>query len=181
MSKNAKIWLSIGAGFLLVLVLSLSYIMAVLNAETGVANRLKQQKEVAKTSYSSGWGELETKYSFTKEQNAFMKDLFLGMTEGRYRNDQNVMFKMITESNQNIDMAVAKDFSITITRVFGARAEIFKSLGETKRQHDTMLNSYPAAIIYQLAGRQPIDVIYVTDSGTKEAFNTGIDDRKLVD
>lgn len=179
MSKNAKIWLSVVVGFVLCGFLFLGYIMAVLNAETSLANKLKQQKETAKTSYSSGWGELETKYKFTKEQNTFLKDLYLGMAEGRYKNDQNLMFKMITESNQNIDTSIANEFSITITRVFGARAEIFKSLGDTKRQHDTMLNSYPAAIIYSIAGRQPIDVTYITDSGTRDAFNTGIDDRQL--
>jgi hypothetical protein len=180
MKLQYKLLIGVLTTLVLLCVLAITFTLSTLNSETSLRNKLIQQNESVKTSYSAGFSEVTTKYKFNKEQNEFLKGVYLGVVEGRYKSDNQVMFKMITEQNPAIDTSIAKDFSNSVSTYFSSRAELFKSLSDTKRRHDTMLDSYPGAILYKFAGRGKIDIVYIVDSGTKEAFKTGIDDRDIV-
>ncbi|HNC58671.1 MAG TPA: hypothetical protein PLP33_24810 [Leptospiraceae bacterium] len=156
------------------------WIFSALNSDTVLRNQLIQRNETAQTDYSAGYNILTNQYSLKKEEDAVLKDIYLGVVEGRYKNDKNVLFKMVTEQNPSIDREMAKRFFNSLEVYFNQRASNFKDLAELKRRHDTMLDTMPSSVIYRLFGREKIKIVYVKDSGTAESFKTGIDDRQIV-
>lgn len=172
-----------GVIFLVLLFFSgvlLIWTFSALNAETKLRNNLIQRNEVVKVEYSTGYKILTDQLSLKQQEDAVLKDIYLGVVEGRYKNDQNVLFKMVTEQNPNVDRTMAKGFFNSLEIYFNQRAQSFRDLAVMKDRHNTMLESYPNAIIYWLFGRGKIRVTYVTDSNTQKSFETGTDDTKIV-
>lgn len=157
------------------------YAMAVLNADTQLRNRLTNQNNAAKSEYSAGFEQVKATYRFNEEQNKFMASFWKDVMENKFKNDTNLMFKMLTESQIHLDTSTARDVINSLKLFFASRTEIFNRLADTKSKHDTMLQSYPEAFIYWLAGRKAVDIVFVMDTGTAEAFKTGTDNRSPLD
>lgn len=177
-------WLPVLAGvFLLFLIVILSFflwIMGSLNSENTLRNKLIQRNETVKTDYSAGFNILVNQNALADKERQYLKEVAIGVVEGRYKNDQSLLVKMVTEQNPNISNDIAKKFFNSLEVYFNQRAAGFKDLAELKRQHDTMLGNMPASIIYKLWNREKVSIVYVKDSGTTESFKTGIDDRQIV-
>lgn len=172
-----------GVVFLVLLAFSgmaLIWTFSALTAETKLRNNLIQRNEVVKVEYSAGYKILTNQFSLKQQEDAVLKDIYLGVVEGRYKNDQNALFKMVKEQNPNIDRTMAKGFFNSLEIYFNQRAQSFRDLAVMKAKHDIMLESYPNAILYWLFGRGKIKITYVTDSVTQKSFETGTDDTKIV-
>lgn len=171
---------SIFAVCLFFLLCTTVWVVGVLNSENTLRNRLIQRNETVKVEYSNGYNILSNQNNLRKEENVWAKDVYLGVVEGRYKNDTGVLMKMVTEQNPGIDRTIATKFFNSLEIYFNQRSASFKDLAELKRQHDTMLTTVPRSLILKLFGRDKVDIVYVKDSQSTESFKTGVDDRQIV-
>jgi hypothetical protein len=52
---------------------------------------------------------------------------------------------------------------------------------DMKRQHDTLIAQFPNVVWSSVMNRSQVDVVIVTSTATKRAFEDGTDDRVLFD
>lgn len=106
-------------------------------------------------------------------KNAF-KEIYTPLIEGRYSNDNNVMFKFIKEQNPQFDFSLYKDVSNAIE---AGRAEFFleqKKMVSMATQHKTYIRQWPASMFVD--GNDTVTYKLVTSTYTQKVIESGKDD-----
>jgi hypothetical protein len=127
--------------------------------------------------FDNTWKTIAGQAKVTDKYKEGFKEIYIGMMEGRYKNDGNggkeVLMKWIQESNPTFDASL---YSKLMNTIEGTRKEFTfnqQKLIDIDRQHKTMKATFPNSLI--IGGRPDLEIKLVTSARTEEAFKTGQD------
>jgi hypothetical protein len=155
------------------------YVVNIKDTENQLRKLAMAKHDESKLHHANMWGILKDKAGVSESYKESFEKITVQMMDARYGNDQNLLFKFITESNPNFDTSLMKDLmeSIEVERTGFMNAQ--KRFIDIRTQHELYISSTFNSIILGFFGVQSIDLKIVTSSSTEKSFNSGIDDETL--
>ena len=175
MNKTVGIILGIFAFIILAGVISFGTMWSHRNTAVSLEEKIKAQHVSNKSEYDKMWKEFTEAAQVTDKQAEHFKDVYNGMIEGRYKDD-NLLMKAVQEQNpamktevytnlQNLIVAGRDKFSNSQTKI----ADMIREYNTYIRKHVVMNTLFRFKVL------DANDYI-VTSERTKKAFEKGEDD-----
>lgn len=140
-------------------------------------NGIDGQLTTNKTNYDKMWKKFSETAQVQEKYAKDVKEIYTATIEGRYGNDNSLLFKSITESNPNIDSSIYKQLQ---TIIDDDRDEFF-NYQKTITDKVTAYNNYLAAhpIMSTILAKEDLksEAYVITSDKTKDAFATGEDNQ----
>jgi hypothetical protein len=173
----------IGAGvFALIVVGFLFWAIGLSNTEKKLYLTGKAAQNQTQVIFDNTWKTIRDQANVTDNYKDDFKEIYIGMMEGRYKNDavagQQSLMKWVQESNPTLDASIYKTLMNTIE---GSRKEFTfqqEKLIDIDRQHKSLRATFPNTLI--IGGRPDLEIKLVTSAKTEEAFKTGQDNDNLI-
>lgn len=150
------------------------------NQEVRLRNSAEAQKQVVEGNLDKMWKILKDQAGVADKYKDSFKDIYVGIMEGRYSGDnKGEMMLWIKEQNPEFSPAI---FDKLMTSIEAQRTEFFfeqKKLVSIVKQHKDLLQCQPSG--WFLGGKEPIEIVIISSSETKQIMQTGRDDRQLFD
>lgn len=171
-SMAGKLALGCGAvGVIAAIAIGL-WIMGTHNGEVSLRNRVVAQQDVCRADFDTMWKVLAQKAQIAERYRDSFREIYPQLIAGRYGNERGgALMKWVQESNPQFDVSLYKDLMAAIE---GQRRGFFnnqKLLIDLKREHDTLLQSWPAAWV--VGDRARVEIELVLSAATDEAYRTG--------
>ena len=144
------------------------------NQEMELRNRVEAKQQECEVVFDQVWKTISQQAQIAEKYKDGFREIFVGMTEGRYSKDSNVMVKFISEANPNLNSNMYERLMNTVEEQRAVFTREQKELISLAREHKTMLERFPDSMF--LTGRSPIDIKLVTSTRTTESFQSGKDD-----
>jgi hypothetical protein len=175
MGKGLIITLSVLGILLLITITGLGTLWSNRNHAVALDERIESQLTANKSNYDNMWKKFLEITQVSELQAKQMKDVFLGLIEGRYK-DPNLLFKMVQEDNPKIDSSVY----VQIQREISAGRNTFdnnqKAISDMVREYNTFVQQ--KVIMAAVTGRirKDSNKYIVTSDKTENAFSERKDD-----
>jgi uncharacterized membrane-anchored protein YhcB (DUF1043 family) len=143
------------------------------NQATILENQFNAEQESVTIQYDNLWKTISQKAEISDKYKNDFKDIYTEIVSSRYQDD-NLLFKFITESNPNYDVSLLKDLSRYVEAGRLGFTNSQQKLIDLKREHDNMRTTFPSSLY--LGNRKELDLNLVTSSRTEEVRSTGKDD-----
>lgn len=169
MKKKGLIITSIIAAGLAVIVLMTYWSLN--NSEVKLRNLAEGQEQVCKNNFDAMYKTIKQIANVTEEHKNAFKDIYLGMTSGRYENDKQVLMKWVRESNPNFKTGMYE----RLADVIESKRDGFKheqdKLADIQREWKDLTMTLPGSIF--VGGRPALAITFVSSANTKEVYRTG--------
>ena len=146
------------------------------NKEVSLRNRAEAQQKNLEVVHDEVWKTIAEKAKVSNEYKDAFAEIYPQIMQNRYESGGSLM-KWIQESNPDFDSSLYKDLMDTIE---GKRVKFSNSqtmLLDIAREHKTLTQSMPSALI--VGSRPPIEVKLITSTRSKDAAESGVDDEIL--
>jgi len=144
------------------------------NDHVGLHNLAVAQQTANQVTFDKTWKVIEQQAGVASEYKDSFKEIFVAMTEARYKADSdNLLMKWVQENNPNFDVQLFKQLSSSIEAQRNEFANEQKKLASVKQQHDNLVGKFPGSLILDAA---PLEIQIVTSSKTERVFLTGKED-----
>lgn len=167
--KNATLFLGFGTVLVLALVAGLMY-MSTSNTEIRLREQVNAQQQACEAYYDKLWKVLQQKAGVTDQYKNSFKEIYTDLISGRYQ-DQNLLFKFITESNPTFDTSLYKDLMASIEAERNGFFMEQRRLIDLDREHKTMRKVFPGSLF--VGGRPDVGITVVTSTRTEQVFSEG--------
>lgn len=162
--------------FTLIVLIAVITLIGARNTAVSLDEQVKAQHTANKSNYDNMWKSFVEATQVTEKQATQFKDVYDGMINGRYENDEDLLFKMVQEQNpqlsqevytqlQNLIISGRKDFDNNQKRV----TDVIREYNTYIRKHFIM------NAVFQFPVLDANDFI-VTSERTTDAFESNQDD-----
>ena len=158
-----------GSILALALVVGLMYLSAS-NGEIRLRNQVVAQQQACEAYYDKLWKVLQQKAGVTDQYKGAFKDIYTDLISGRYQ-DQNLLFKFITESNPTFDTALYKDLMASIEAERNGFFMEQRRLIDLDREHKTMRQVFPGSLF--IGDRADVGITVITSKRTETVYSGG--------
>lgn len=160
---TAVVLLSMGAGFH--------------NKEVKLRNLITAKQTDNKNEMDAMWKNISQTAQVPEKDRESLKEIFVSYAQGRSgAGESKAVFNWIKEAIPNVDNQLfGKLMNIIVSQRDGFKFRQ-KELLDLKREHDSLLDTFPNNIFASFLNRHKIDVVIVTSTRTENAFKTGKDD-----
>lgn len=176
MNKNALI-LAIGIPALLLFVAILvgGTLLSHRNTAVGLQEKVNAQYTSNKSNYDNMWKSFVETSQVTDKQAEQFKSVYNEMISGRYKNDSQVLMKMIQEQNPQLDASVYKNLQNLIVSGRQDFDHQQSELTDVIREYNTYIRQH--FIMNTIFNFKTLDAsnFIVTSQRTTNAFSTGQD------
>ena len=176
----SKVALGVLAGFVvLVGVLAFTYFsmkVKYINQEVDLRENIASQTTKNKNRFDAQFKIILGKAQVSEKYADQFKEIYIGIMTAKYGENgkqEGGMMNVIRESNPTFDNSMLKDLMETIEvqkLSFEREQNTLIALGQ---EHNKLLHKFPSSFF--LSDVKPIDIVIVTSSKTKNAFETGED------
>lgn len=167
--KKTALFLTLGTMLTLAVVVAIAYI-SVSNGEVRLRNRIEAQQKACEAYYDKLWKVLQQKAGVTDQYKDGFKAIYTELVSGRYQ-DQNLLFKFVTESNPTFDPSLYKDLMASIEGERNGFLMEQKRLIDMDREHKTMRAVFPGSLF--IGSRPDVPITVVTSDKTDAVFQVG--------
>lgn len=146
------------------------------NKEVSLRKSLQAQQKNNENVYDRVWKVISQQAQVADKYADQFRDIYTGIMTNRYKDGEARLAKFVQESSPAYTPDLMKTLMTTIeaSRRDFERAQSL--LIDKKREHDLVLETYPAAFYTSmLLGRKPLDITIVTSERTDVSFKTGKD------
>ena len=134
-------------------------------------------KQLDNTSqFDNMWKKIKQSTNVTDKYKDGLKEVLAVYTDGRSEGSENMLMKWGAEAVPNFDSSIYKQLNNIIVASRDDFTMKQKELIDLKREHDTLISTFPNNLYYRVLGVTPIDVKVVTSTKTEQTFETGKDD-----
>lgn len=128
-----------------------------------------------KSNYDKMWKSFKEMAQVTDLQAKQMKDVYMGLIQGRYE-DNNLLMKMVTEDNPKMEDGLYGKLMDNISAGRNAFDNNQKQIADMVQNYNAFVRQH--VIMTAVTGRKPMDInkFIVTSERTDGAFSTGQDD-----
>lgn len=167
--KKTALFLTLGTLLTLAVAVGVAYISAS-NGEVRLRNRIEAQQKACEAYYDKLWKVLQQKAGVTDQYKEGFKEIYTDLVSGRYQ-DQNLLFKFVTESNPTFDPSLYKDLMASIEGERNGFLMEQKRLIDMDREHKTMRAVFPGSLF--IGSRPDVPITVVTSEKTEAVFAVG--------
>ena len=169
----AKALAVVGIILLLAIVVGVMWMNAH-NREVSLRKTMKAKQVDNKNEYDGTWKKIAQAAQVSEKQKEGFREIFEGHAKARGGMKEGAVMQWLQESVPNVDLKTYQNLQNIIV---GARDRFVmrqKELLDLKREHDTLLSSFPSMLF--VGGRGEIDVTIVTSTKTEKTFAEGVED-----
>lgn len=170
--KKTALFLALGTLLTLAVAVGVAYISAS-NGEVRLRNRIEAQQKACEAYYDKLWKVLQQKAGVTDQYKDGFKEIYTELVSGRYQ-DQNLLFKFVTESNPTFDPSLYKDLMASIEGERNGFLMEQKRLIDMDREHKTMRAVFPGSLF--IGSRPDVPITVVTSEKTEAVYTNGKED-----
>lgn len=167
--KNVPLFLGLGTLLLVGVTAALMYVSAS-NSEIRLRNQVVAQQTACEAYYDKLWKVLQQKAGVTDQYKDGFKEIYTELISGRY-DDQNLLFKFVTESNPTFDPSLYKDLMASIEGERNGFLMEQRRLIDLDREHKTMRAVFPGSLF--VGSRPDVGITVVTSERTEQVFTEG--------
>lgn len=156
-----------------VLLIALFVAVPASNSEIRLRSQVTAQEEVCQSYFDKMWKSIQQIAQVPDRYKEAFKEIYPALIEARYANDNQVLFKFVTESNPQFDVALYKTLAQTIE---AQRTGFFmeqKKLIDLNNQHRIVRKTWPNS--WFIGSRPDIAITVITSEKTKKAYASGED------
>ncbi len=149
------------------------------NQSTRLRNLATAEQDVCMTVRDTMFTTIRDQAQISNKYYDKLKELIEAEMSGRYAEGQPTLMKFVQENTQKVDAAVITQLMTTVEAQRTRFQSAQKKLRSVKNQHDDLIGTFPGSFL--IDDRTPIEVTIVTTSGTREVYQTGIDNSNPLD
>lgn len=176
MNKTVGIILGIFGFIILAGVISFATMWSHRNTAVSLEEKIKAQHVANKSSYDNMWKKFKETAQVTDKQAEHFKDVYQGMIEGRYENDDKLLMKAVQEQNPTMGTEVYTKLQNTIIAGRDSFNNNQTKIADMIREYNTYIRKH--VVMNALFRFKELDAnnYIVTSERTKNAFEKGADD-----
>lgn len=142
------------------------------NKEVALRKAIEAKQKANEAVYDEVWKVIKQNAQVTDKYEKGFEKIYSSLMEGRYGNARGgSLLSFINEANPQFDSAVYTRLQNAIEGQRAKFTENQKLLVDLKREHETLLVSFPAKIF--VGSRDSVDIVVVTSGKTDKTFATG--------
>ncbi len=155
------------------------YYFSVNKTEAQMRLQVEAQQDVCKSHFDKMWKILQDQAGVTESYKNSFKDIYVGIMDGRYNDNPNLLMKWVQESNPQFDIRLFDRLmeSIQVERTSFHTAQT--KLIDMNREHKFYVSPNNRPTVWFLSNTQPVNVTIVTSARTENAYQTGQDNETL--
>jgi len=183
MSTAAKILIGLVAAGVLMFGATACTAISFNNGCVDLENQLKAQWEKNQAVYDTMWKSVQETAGVAEAHADKVKEIAIATIEGRYKNDNQVLFKAIAEAN---GQPLPADLYKKVQQIIEAKRNEFQANQTTlvamKQTYNNKLQKFPGSVYAGVMGFPRIkmeDYEIVTSSKTKKTFETKEDNEPM--
>lgn len=142
------------------------------NSEVGLRKQIEAQQEVCKSSFDKTWKIINQQAQVADRYKEAFADIYPQLMEGRYGSARGgALLSFITEHNPDFDIRLFDRLASSIEAQRTSFHRDQQMLIDKKRQHDTLLESFPAMLV--VGSRSQVEIQVITSRQTQTTYETG--------
>lgn len=158
----------------IVVLIGVTYGISANNQEKEYRNLAEAQMQKIETQYDNMWKVIQQKAQVTDQYKESFKEIFVGIIDGRYNKDNNVVMKWIQESNPNFDVSMYKDLMATIDIKRTEFMNVQNRMIDIVREHKNLCMKAPKS--WFISNTTPIEFEPISSTQSKQVMSTKVDD-----
>ena len=144
------------------------------NREVRLWNKGTAQQTNLKIVFDETWKVIQQTAQVADQYKVAFAEIYPKLMDARYAQEgQNLMMKMITESNPNFDTKLYQNLTDQIAAKRAKFALEQKAMTDLKREHDDIETTWPSSMFVK---KRTMEIQIVTSTKTENAFKTGKED-----
>lgn len=176
--KKSQIVSLIVIGILLISSISIfSSYRSTYDKNVELKNKFEAQKGVIEVNYDNMWKILKDQFKLTEKESDKVKDIYIGIMEGRYSKDDGSLMKLIVENNPKFDQ---RNYQKLMDNIEALRKEFEseqKKILAIKEQHDNLRQKFWSRI--WLGDEPELEYTKISSSYSKEVMKSGDDNSDM--
>ncbi len=146
------------------------------NYEIQLRNKIEAKQVENTSNFDNMWKKIKQAANVSDKYKDGFKEIVEVYTTGRKDNSSNMLMKWGAEAIPNFDSSIYKQLNNIIVSSRDDFNLNQKELIDLKRQHDTLLTSFPNNLYFTVLKVDKIKINIVTSTQTEKVFETGKDD-----
>jgi len=144
------------------------------NTEIKLRKTFEAKQVDNKSEYDNMWKKIAQVAEVTDEHKKALREIFEGYAGARGGVGDGGIMKWLQEAVPNVDLKTYENLQNIIVSARDRFTMRQKELLDIKREHDTLLASFPSSFF--VGGRDELKAQIVTSTRTERSFETGTDD-----
>jgi len=142
------------------------------NKEVRLNNSAVAQEQVCKLDFDNMFKTIKQTANVAEEAKESFKEIYFGITDKTYANDQNLVMKWVTAANPQFDMSLFKQLMTIIESKRNDNQYQQSKLADIQREWKDLVGTFPGSLFL---GSRTLNITFVTSGKTKEVYRTGED------
>lgn len=149
------------------------------NREVGLKRRAEAQKKGLQVAHDTMWKTLQDQLGVRDAYRDDFTTIFPQLMQAQNPQDgEQLLAKFVTQAQIPVyDNALNRQLFASAENQRASLASEFKSAFDVEREHNTLIDSFPASLF--VGRREYVDIKPVTSGRTQDAFRTGQDNETL--
>jgi len=180
MSNKLILWAVIG----FIALMGGCSIISTKNKEVVIHNKFDAEFKNRTAFYDNLTKTVKETFKISLKNEVAFKENVTAIMEGR-KDAENLMFKMITESNPNQNFNEVSRLNERVMQLIESKRnelfEIERTLSDIEREHKNLIQQFPGAFVFMIFSVEPINFKPISSSRTDNVIKTGQDNELLID
>jgi hypothetical protein len=165
----------LGLGALVVIFVAFT-LVGFFNQNTRLVNQFNAKQDENRVIYDNTWKILQSQAGVVDKYQEAFRDAFQAIMDGRYKEGEAQLAKIVTESNPTFDTKLFDKLFDNIETQRNIFTKNQVELRALKQNHDNFIGVFPNNLYAMIFGVKPLEAKLVTSTRTEKSFETGKDD-----